>query len=442
MNKALFLIAASGAMLLSSCTGSKYASTTEYDDVYYSKSDAPEVIVVESDPVNRAADNDRYTYDADRYRRPVDNYYDEYYADDDFYFSRRVRRFNNVGAASWRYYDPFYTNDLYFVMGSPYWNTWNNNGWYNWNYPRFGATFGWNTFGGYNGFYDPYFANSFSRWNSFNYYNPWVNAYYGYDPFFAPGWGNPYAAGFYNGFNSGFGPGFGSAYYCPPYGNAAFFGAPGVARLNNNTTRRATYRRPDAGGSAAQTNYTPASSRPNTSRTTAGETSSSRPTAQSASRVASSDNSQYLRPRTSTERVSRPTVPTTYSRPYGTSTTESVRTSGSSVRTSTPSSSTRTSTQSATRQPRVYTSPSSSTSPSRTVERSSRTSTPSYNTTPRRTYSAPSSSPSRTSSPSYNRSSSPSPSYNRSSSPSSSSPSRSSSPSSGSSSSRPSSSRR
>ena len=461
MKTASFLLVLSGALAFSACTSSRYAASgSEYDDVYYSRNDAPVVLASEAatapeQPTYQAPDQDNYVYNADRYRRPVDSYYDEYYDEDDFYFSRRVRRFDSRGAAAWRYYDPFFTNDLYFVMGTPYWNSWNANGWYNWNYPRFGATLGWNSFNPYGGFAfnDPFWANTWAPWNSFNYYNPWVNAYYGYDPFFAPGWGNPYAAGFNNGFYNGFNSGFNSAYFCPPYGAAGFAAAPRLARNNNNV---ASYRRPTANSGAAQTTYNPASSRPNTTRTSASAAgTSARPTAQSATTSSRPSSSQYLQPRSNVERTTRPTsTPSTYTRPAGAPATQQTGTRPSA----TPAGS-------ETAQPRVYTRPSypsTTTSPARPsaspatgterntapsttpatrrtyTESAPRTSSPSYNSTP----SSPrSSSPSyesspRSSSPSYNSSPSrsSSPSYN-------SSPSRSSSPSSGGSSgSRPSSS--
>ena len=54
---------------------------------------------------------------------PYDPYYDEY---DDFRYSRRLRRFNSVGVAGdgFGYYDPYYTNDVYYVIGSPLWDRW------------------------------------------------------------------------------------------------------------------------------------------------------------------------------------------------------------------------------------------------------------------------------------------------------------------------------
>ncbi len=430
MKTATFLLVLTSTLAFTACTSSRYAASgSEYDDVYHSRNDAPVVLASEVapeplQPTYQAPDPDNYTYNADRYRRPVDSYSDEYYDEDDFYFSRRVRRFNSRGDASWRYYDPFFTNDLYYVMGTPYWNTWNANGWYNWNYPRFGATLGWNSFNPYGGFgfNDPYWANSFAPWNSFNYYNPWVNAYYGYDPFFAPGWGNPYAAGFNNGFYSGFN----SAYYCPPYGAAGFASNPRLARNNNNV---ASYRRPTANTGAAQTTYSPASSRPSTSRTSATTTGTgSRPTAQSTTATsARPSSSQYLQPRSNVERASRPTTtPSTYTRPAGAPSTQQTGTRPGSAPAGSESV-----------QPRVYTRPSypsTSTSPPRpsaapsSSDRSSTpAATPSYNS-PRRTYneSAPRpSSPSYNSTPSSPRSSSPS--YE--SSPRSSTPSRSSSPS-------------
>ncbi|MDP5172583.1 MAG: hypothetical protein NWR72_20240 [Bacteroidia bacterium] len=414
MRTASFLLVLTGAFVFSSCTSTRQASTTEYDDVYYSQSDAPEVIAVaQTAPVNsqQSQDRDNYAYNADRYRQPVDNYQEAYYGDDDFYFSRRVRRFNQPAAANWRYYDPFYANDLYYVMGTPAWNTWNNNGWFNPNYPRFGATLGWNnfnTFGGV-GYGSPYWANSFSQWNSFNYYNPYVNAYYGYDPFFGRGFGNPYAFGFNNGFNNGFYNGFNNAFYCPPYGGGAFFASPGVGRNNNTTTRALNYRRPTSTSSTAQTTYTPTSSRPTNTRTSSTATgSSARPATQSTtSRATTTDNSRYLQPRPATERAAtRTNVPSTYTRPTSTPSTQ-----GTGSRTTTT-----TSTRESSVQPRVYTRPSATTTQERSSTRTS--STPA--TAPTRNYSTPS----RTSTPSSStpsRSSSPSASPSRSSSPSSSS---------------------
>ncbi|MDX2284316.1 MAG: hypothetical protein NW241_09145 [Bacteroidia bacterium] len=198
--------------LLSACTGSRYTATAEYDDVYYSRSDRTEVEIVAEEQPREEAPSQYYSdyADANRYREPIDSYRDYYYEDDDFAFSRRLRRFHQPARTSWRYYDPFYANDLYFVMGTPYWNNWNSWGWYNWNRPTFGSAWGWN---------DPFFNtwgwgntwNTWNTWNAFS-YNPYVGAYYG--------WGPDFGFGGWNGFNTGgfYSPAFYGGYYCPPTG--------------------------------------------------------------------------------------------------------------------------------------------------------------------------------------------------------------------------------
>lgn len=399
--------------MMTSCTSTRHASQeAEYDDVYYSPStDAVEVVASRTDDptLNRQDEDGNYVYNADRFRRPVDSYYDEYYQDDDFYFSRRMRRFDQRGSASWRYYDPFFMNDLYFVMGTPTWNRWNSMGWYNWNYPRFGATWGWNTpmnagFGF--GYGDPFWGNNWNRWNNFNYYSPWMNAYYGYDPFFAPGWGNPYAVGFGNGWNAGFVNG----YYCPPVGAGTFFnnGLSGA----RTAQRLQSYRRPTSGGSAAQTSYTgarPAANRdPAVTSVNTGSPQGARPVEDATSRDANR-NSRYLQPRTASERVER-NLPATYTRP-GT-TTPSTRTErmtpDSRARTSTTPRTTTTERSTTTREPRVYTRPSRPYTVSPSQERARTNTMPFRNRTytqPRRTYTPSSSERSR---PSYQPSRTPS----------------------------------
>lgn len=121
----------------------------------------------------------------------------EAYADDDFYYSRRLRRFDNGSTANWRYYDPYYSNDLYIVLGTPSWNTWYGNGWYNWNQPHFGNPV----------FYDPFWGmnSTWSYWGGANYgWNPYINAYYGYSPCPWNSWSNGYNGCNYNPWNYGY----------------------------------------------------------------------------------------------------------------------------------------------------------------------------------------------------------------------------------------------
>ncbi|MEL6845215.1 MAG: hypothetical protein AAFP02_18575, partial [Bacteroidota bacterium] len=196
MNKLPLFLLSLMAFGLVACSGPRYASTTEYDDVYYSSSD-------QTEPVATARVEEAYE-SQERYREPVDSYNDTYYAEDDFYYSRRLRRFNSTASnyGNWRYYDPYFSNDLYFVMGTNSWNAWNNAGWYSWNQPRFGRA--WNN--PYYGGFDPFFGsgfnnfNTFGAWTGYGYYDPFISTYYGYSPFygnsfFGNNFYNPYAFG-------------------------------------------------------------------------------------------------------------------------------------------------------------------------------------------------------------------------------------------------------
>ncbi|GAB4428538.1 MAG: hypothetical protein OHK0039_47050 [Bacteroidia bacterium] len=294
MNKIRFTLLALLAGGMAACTGPRYTASTEYDDVYYTSADRPAPVVTAED--NDVPGDDRYdTYSdsyaqpQERYREPVDNYREYYYSDDDFAFSRRIRRFSQNSNASWRYYDPYFSNDLYFVMGTPYWSRWNSMGWYNWNRPRFGAYMGFNDHFfnpmGFNAYYNVY--NDF--YNPF-YYDPWVGAYYGYSPAFH----NPYSAwnmGYYNGFNNGFYNGFYSPYYCPP---TNFVPGSSWNRYNNTRAYVTRPRTSSTQSTLSQTSYSPRESMNNPRSGTS-----------DINRVANTSNIDYTRPAT------RPTVRTT-----------------------------------------------------------------------------------------------------------------------------------
>ncbi|MFN0201852.1 MAG: hypothetical protein ACKVTZ_10040 [Bacteroidia bacterium] len=188
-------------VLISSCSSTRLSTASEYDSVYFGSKDQIGYASVETEENNEA----RYS-DTDR--------------EDDFQYSRRLRRFGSTASNSnWRYYDPFYANDAYYVMGTPSWNTWNNNGWYDCNSPWIGTPYGY----GFNTFNSPYWGG-FNSWNNpymygygnMGYYNPWINNYYGYGCGFSPygygGWGNPwYGGGYYGGY-------YGGGYYGGYYG--------------------------------------------------------------------------------------------------------------------------------------------------------------------------------------------------------------------------------
>ena len=336
------------AAAVSACTGSRYTSSSEYDDVYFTSADKAEVEVVSDfqedqysdDPaVYTNPDRDNRNYNSDRYRQ-VDNYNDAYYQDDDFYYSRRLRRFGQSSNA-WRYYDPYFTNDIYYVMGSPYWNRWNNNGWYDWNRPRFGAS--WSLTYGSPGFYGSSFFSPYSSFNNFygpSYYNPWVSAYYGYNPAFGY---DPFAFGG-SGFGYGYSP-FGysggfysSAYYCPPTG---FVPASSWRRYSSNAQTYTTRVRNSTQSSTSQTQYTIGN---RDSRTTTPRTG-----ANVSTRTASSNN-QYLTPRyRTTNNVNTTNIGRTGSSAPRVNTRPSTATDNARVNRNTNSS------------PRVYTRPSRTT---------------------------------------------------------------------------------
>jgi hypothetical protein len=394
MKKLNIILVALAAIGFVACSGPRYASSTEYDDVYYSRSDQTTLPSAEA--------QDTYNDNTTRYQRePVESYNDTYYSDDDFYYSRRLRRFGTSSTSNWRYYDPYFSNDLYFVMGTPAWNAWNANGWYNWNQPRFGRPWNDPFFGAGFGF-SPYFGsrfNMYSSWMNYGYYDPFVSNFYGYDPFFGPFGMNSFYGGFGAGFGNpyaGFGLGGFGGYYCPPTGfvpaNAWRGWRSNVA--NNSVTRRRT----STQSTASQTGFTPNQGSPRNTVSTP--------------RTASSND--YLSPRT---RTSAATLPARSTRATGTMTNgrTTVPTRPSRSGTSVTRPSTRTTTSGSYSRPSTRTSrPSTTTAPRRTYT------SPSRSTVPQRNYSSPSrtspsrsySSPSRSSSNSYSRpSSSPSRSY-------------------------------
>ena len=370
------LLGCVGLLALGACTSTQQVATSEYDDVYYTSEDYTE----RSSQVRQRSYSDRDDYGDSRYYEDGYRAYDE----DDFYISRRIRRFNQPNNNAWRYYDPFFTNDLYYVMGTPTWNRWNSNGWYNWNRPRFGASvslgFGSPLWASRSAFYDPFWGA-----NSFNYYNPWVSSYYGFDPYFGYGFNRGFGSPF--GFRNSFiGPS--SYFYCPPsaYVSTAAF-------RNTNVSRRASL-----SSLRSQTGYrqNPVNNT-RTSPTRRTSTSSTRRTPTTAS------SNSYLTPKTDLEK--RATLSEADRRRNAVRRSNAAQTRELQRRSSTnsrsyPSRNTRVSPSNSRRTPSVNRR-TPSTNRRSTVPNSARqrTTRPSYNRQ---------SSPSRRSTPSYNRTSRPS----------------------------------
>ncbi len=118
-----------------------------------------------------------------------DNYVDEsfddgdYYYDDDFYYTRRINRFNRPYGNSFGYFDPCYVNNFYY---DPFYAPAA--------YVNIGSPF------------NPYFVPAYS---AYPYFNPYIN-----NPYF-----NPYNPYFNNPFT------YGNPYYNPyyAYGNNNFY---------------------------------------------------------------------------------------------------------------------------------------------------------------------------------------------------------------------------
>lgn len=220
MNVTKIALFATALSVMAACSSTRYTSSTEYDDVYYSSSDRTAVNTPAYEDEGRDASES------------PSSYRDYYYEDDDFTFSRRVRRFNQASTGSWRYYDPYFSNDLYYVMGTPSWNTWYGNGWYSWNRPFFSSYWGASPFGFNNNAWGNSWGNSWG-WNA-GYYNPWADAYFGYSPFYTNPWG--WNTGWGGGWNTGWGGGFNpyrNPYYCPPIGAANFSNTNNIRTVAN-----------------------------------------------------------------------------------------------------------------------------------------------------------------------------------------------------------------
>lgn len=318
------------AVLLSACSNSRIVSSTEHDDVYYTSKDRTEL--------NTYASDDSY---GDSYRQ---GRVDEYYEEDDFHFSRRMRRFDQGSRNSWRYYDPYNMNDMYYVMNTPSWNTWNNNGWNNWNQPNFGCNnFGYGGFNSFNSFCSP--TNTFNNpyFNPWaNSYNPYANAYYGYSPFgynnfgfnnnfygyglnpYGNGFNNPYCAGITNvgGFGGTNNPNNWQAYVTQPRNSTQSLGVGNTTRpkmdLNKGRASTVTSTPRVVNSSSSSTYFKPRKNNPTPAVT--------RPVISRPQKSINKSNTSTTRPRKAVRSTTRPSRST--SRPSRS--ISSPRSSGSS----------------------------------------------------------------------------------------------------------------
>ncbi|MFM2268716.1 MAG: hypothetical protein RL757_2157, partial [Bacteroidota bacterium] len=184
----------------------------QYDDIYYDPSRDVRTTTTRTSPDygTNVATTDGQSHD-DGYE-----YYESDEDDDDFQYSRRLRRFHRA-VPTYSYFDVYYVDPYYydpyhwdnysrpfaFSTQGGYWsrrhfhNRWNRNYWGN-------DFYGWNR---YNYYYNNCY--SFNYWNtpSWSYNNNWgYGGYNCYDPFYS----NYYAPSYYGG---GWGRSWGRNYY-------------------------------------------------------------------------------------------------------------------------------------------------------------------------------------------------------------------------------------
>ena len=198
MKTALHLVIAGSLFLLGSCSGGyKLANTAPNDDVYASgktkqtptESYTPQEqtnpnVTDNSDRAGQYSDK-RVDEEGDTY--VTNNYYGDSY-DEDYYYSRRIRR----------WYDPYYGFGYYSnVYANPY---------YWW-----GPT---------------YYSPGLNVTLSFGNYYPWywrpVYSYHSYYPWYTPyhtHYHYPYGYSYWNGYNNGYYNGYNNGYYDGYYGN-------------------------------------------------------------------------------------------------------------------------------------------------------------------------------------------------------------------------------
>lgn len=159
--------------------------------------------------------------------------------DDEFTFSRRIRRFHNhpnggASQQSWSYYDPYYSSDIYYTVNTPAWNSYYYGSFYNtpmttvvvrptfwgvvaailfaptyYNYGYYNPSpVGWGYYGGqgyYNGWNQCYWGGASYGYGYYGGYNSgFYNGYnQGYNNGYYNGYNNGYNQGYYDGFNNG-----------------------------------------------------------------------------------------------------------------------------------------------------------------------------------------------------------------------------------------------
>ncbi len=157
--------------------------------------------------------------------------WDDWDDEDEFQYSRRLRRFQRNGNSargnhSWGYYDPYFTSNVYYTIGTPMWS---NYFYYQPVVPVVQVNTSWWWAFTVSMFYTPTYFN-------YGYYNPygggWGNGWYGGAGYYGynhcggwhpHGYWNGYNQGFnngyWNGYNQGYWAGYNQGMYNSGYGN-------------------------------------------------------------------------------------------------------------------------------------------------------------------------------------------------------------------------------
>lgn len=156
--------------------------------------------------------------------------WDDWDDEDEFQYSRKLRRFHrngstNRGNSSWGYYDPYFTSNVYYTIGTPMWNSYF---YYQPAMPVVQVSMPWWWAFTASAFYTPTYFN-------YGYYNPYGGGFYGggmgyYGYGYCGGW-HPHGGGYWNGYNNGYWNGYNNGFnqgywagYNQGFGNGGGFG--------------------------------------------------------------------------------------------------------------------------------------------------------------------------------------------------------------------------
>lgn len=186
--------------LLASCSQSYYTQNgVDQDDLYFNSVDESAILAQREENATALSEGPEAEKAATKTANP--DYYEDYdgyssndYYDDDYYYSNRIRRFNQSFSSTgywytpsygpYSYYDPFY-RPSYSYYYTPY-------------NPGTSISIGFGTYSTFGSGYYGYGSGYNTYYNSY-YYNPWNSGYgYGYNNYYCPPSYNYYNNSYYS----------------------------------------------------------------------------------------------------------------------------------------------------------------------------------------------------------------------------------------------------